>query len=88
MKIENFHDFFYETLNIPPNLTLIQATMHNYGEAHHPLICSNLKVKTKHTNRKNMKNIKFSENKYFSCIANIVKLLCSESHKNMFKLKV
>ena len=25
---------------------------------------------------------------YFSCTANIIKLLCSESHKNMFKLKV
>ena len=37
MKIENFHVFFYETVNIPPNLTLFQAILHNYSEAYRPL---------------------------------------------------
>ena len=35
-----------------------------------------------------MKILDFHEKHYFSCIANIIKLLYSESHKNMFKLKV
>ena len=38
--------------------------------------------------KKNLEILDFHENFYFSCRANIVKLLCSKSHKNMFKLKV
>ena len=38
MKIENFQSFFYETINISPNLTLVTRPSNTaYSEAYRPL---------------------------------------------------